>query len=289
LIKRKICAVVVSYNGNEKLFRTVSELSKNVDYVYVVDNGSDESSILILDKIDNLFNNVKVEKLYENKGIGHALNLGISKAKELGYIWLLTMDQDSLIDKNMIHEFIVAIKKHPNIYSLTPNIIVNNLKSTVKDSSVEYAITSGNLVNLTVFDTIGKYNEDLFIDCVDFDFSLRLRKLGFKILRVSKASMEHELGEPKDIPKIILKFYTIHSHIRRYYMARNLLYMIKNYLFSFPIFVIKLTIMQFVILMFVPFYDKEPRKSIYYIFLGIKHFFMNKFGKLVEKKNRSIL
>jgi rhamnosyltransferase len=283
-IREETCAVVVSYNAEKNIYKTILKLSESLKHVYIVDNGSAEASLKVLDDVCSQFNNVTIKKLYENKGIGYALNLGIEKAKELNCKWLLTMDQDSLINRDMIVEFGITIRNNPTILSLTPNIIINGLKYNTQDSYVEYAITSGNLINLSVFDRIGKYNEDLFIDSVDFDFSLRLRKAGYKILRVSKAVMEHELGEPANIPKFILKYYTKHSHVRRYYMTRNLLYMWKKYCFSFPKFIFKLSVMQIFIFMCIPFFDKEPKKSFNYIFRGIKDFFGNKYGKLVECK-----
>lgn len=118
----------------------------------------------------------------------------------------------------------------------------------------------------------------LFIDCVDFDFSLKIRKAGFKILLVGKAQMKHHLGESSDINS-----FAVHSHIRRYYMARNFLYISKTYIF--PTFVFKLIVMQMLYFVLMLIYDKNPKKSLYFSLLGIKDFFIPKFGKLVRDED----
>ena len=151
-IREEICAVVVSYNAEKSIYKTILRLSECLTHIYIVDNGSEESSIKVLDDICSQFHNVTIKKLYKNKGIGHALNLGIEKARELDCKWLLTMDQDSFIEKEMIVEFERTIDNNPTICSLTPNIIIKILKLNIQDSYVEYAITSGNLINISIFE-----------------------------------------------------------------------------------------------------------------------------------------
>jgi GT2 family glycosyltransferase len=60
-------------------------------------------------------------------------------------------------------------------------------------------ITSGNLLKVSAFERIGGFREDLFIDSVDFDFCLRLKKSGYRIMRCNQAILYHSLGERKEI------------------------------------------------------------------------------------------
>lgn len=280
----EIFAVVVCYNGSNGLLKTVDALHGKVGHINIVDNASAVETLNVLNSLENR-SNISVTYLSENKGIGFALNSGMQKAIQMGYNWLLTMDQDSVVDHEMIPEFCKAINKDVTLCCLAPSINVFDKENSFnskqnKDGTIDYAITSGNLVRLSVFKTIGKYNEELFIDCVDFDFSLRVREAGFKIHIVPTARLYHELGEEHDVPGIFSWFYTSHSPLRRYYMYRNWGYMMQHFFLKFPALILKSTIIHVLLLMVVPFYDKNPKKSLKFIYFGMRDYLRNQYGPL---------
>ncbi len=281
----EIIAIVVSYNGSKDLLNTVMALQDKVGEICIVDNNSNSETIEVLDFLEMNNNNISVVYLKQNYGIGYALNIGVSKGNKMGYNWLLTMDQDSIVSENMIEEFCNEINLKDNINCLVPKISVfNNDKSfnnlNNKENIVNYAITSGNLVKLSIFEVIGLYNEKLYIDCVDFDFSLRLRNAGFNINLVDSAKLFHQLGDEHNVPKLFSWFYTSHSPLRRYYMFRNWGYIIEKYFAKFPWFVMKATIIHFLLLLVIPFYDRKPQESLKFIYYGIRDYFKNQYGPL---------
>jgi rhamnosyltransferase len=148
---------------------------------------------------------------------------------------------------------------------------------------IGYAITSGNLVRVSLFDQIGLYDEGFFIDCIDFDFCLRLRRAGYAVHRVPAALMQHQLGEPVEVPNAVRKFYALHSPVRRYYMYRNFMYMAERYLFEFPGFIIKLGLAQVLLLLFIGFLDTRPIASYRAIARGIGDYVTRKDGPYVER------
>lgn len=268
----EILVIIVSFNGFPKIKQTIDALYNKVGHILIVDNASEAVSQDFLDSIERK-EGVSISRLIENKGIGYALNVGINQAKSMNYNWLLTMDQDSIIDPTMIDEYCKCLNYNTELECLTPNIVVHGKKDEItSDKYVKYAITSGNLVKTSLFDEIGMYNEDLFIDCIDFDFSLRVRQAGYGIYRVNSALMQHELGDEFNLPPILAKFYTLHSPLRRYYMYRNSLYIINKYFFTFPLFVIKLTISNILLLLLIPFNDSRPFTSLLYVFRGVKDY-----------------
>lgn len=280
----EIIAVVVCYNGSYDILQTIKALQNKVAHIHIVDNNSSFKTLEVLNQLEQE-SNISVTYLIENKGIGYALNVGVNKGLELGFNWLLTMDQDSFIDSKMVEEFCKAINFNNNLICLTPSISVfgtvnsfNCIKK--KDNLVDYAITSGNLVKLSVFKTVGLYNEELFIDCVDFDFSLRVRKSGYNINIVPEAILYHQLGEKHNVPKIFSWFYTSHSTLRRYYMYRNWGYMIEQYSFKFPLFILKSSIIHILLLLVIPFYDKKPKESLKFIYYGVRDYFKKQYGPL---------
>lgn len=256
----EVMAVVISYNGRETIRRTIQALVRQVGHVHVVDNGSELDSLEILDSLEREYG-ISIQRLGRNCGVGYALNLGVAHARAIGCTWLLTMDQDSIADSRMISAYQSAVLLNSEAVSMSPRISREASVNGPVCVDIKSAITSGNLVRIGVFDKIGTYDEGFFIDCIDFDFSLRLRRAGYKLLRIEGAAMQHQLGEPTKLPTFIGKFYARHSPLRRYYMTRNYLYLAERHLFRFPVFIIKLGILRVVLFVLIVFFDRAPLSS----------------------------
>ena len=277
----EVLAVVVSYNGGEKTRKTVSSLCGQVGHILIVDNASDVESVSILRHLEE-HRKISVVWLQENKGIGYALNVGVQTAREKNFQWLLTMDQDSVVDDSIIEAFRAALDRKPGIMCLAPSVVINGGKEKPADRVVEYAMTSGNLVNVKLFDKIGLYDEAMFIDGIDFDFCLRVRKAGYEIYQVRNAFMEHELGDAESTPSFLARVYTSHSALRRYYLFRNHTYLLRSYWGAFPLLLLKLSVGNLILLLLIPFFDKKPLTSLSFAMRGIIHSFLGKTGAYWE-------
>ena len=55
-------------------------------------------------------------------------------------------------------------------------------------------ITSGSLINTSIFSEIGGYNEKLFIDEVDHEYCYRIKMLGYSVLQLENILLNHTLG-----------------------------------------------------------------------------------------------
>lgn len=273
-----VLAAVVSFNGLRKTVETVGALVGTVGHVHVIDNGSAPESLRLLDGL-SADPRVSVTRLPENKGVGYGLNVGVRMARELGYPWLLTMDQDSAVDPGMVTAYCEAVARDPHLVCLSPNIDLHGERSDLPTGLVEYAITSGNLVRVDVFAQVGLYNEEMFIDCIDFDFSLRLRQAGFEIWLIGNAHLSHELGEGEAPPRPFGKLlHTFHSPLRRYYMYRNYLYLARKHFRAFPRFVVKTTIVHVIYLVTIVLFGKRRLASLLFIFRGICDYFQGRLG-----------
>ena len=277
-----VLAVVVSYNGLHKTRQTVDALRGQVRHVVIVDNGSLPESLAVLQSLERE-PGITVELLGENRGIGHALNVGVRRARERGSFWLLTMDQDSVVDASLIQAYGTAVQGDAGRVCLAPSIANNGRKREPATTVVRYAITSGNLVRVSLFDEIGLYDEGFFIDCIDFDFSLRVRRAGHAVHRVPDASMHHELGETLAVPAWLRRFYARHSPVRRYYMTRNLMYLAERYVLRFPVFIVKLGVLQLLLTLLVGFFDPSPLRSYRAMARGIRDYLARRTGPYVER------
>jgi rhamnosyltransferase len=275
-----VLAVVVSFNGAECIAGTVERLRTQVAGVHVVDNGSSAATLRVLSALEEV-EGVTVERLADNHGIAHALNRGLARARALDVPWLLTMDQDSSVDPGLIAAYGRALAAHPDRVCLTPTITTGARRGAPDaDDVVAYAITSGNLVRTDICEAVGGYDEGLFIDCVDFDFSLRLRRAGHAVYRVADAFMHHRLGEEREVPAFARRFYALHSPVRRYYMYRNYLYLAERHALRFPGFIAKLGLGQVILLPLIGLFDTTPLRSYGAVLRGVAHWVTRRRGPL---------
>lgn len=278
-----VIAVVVSFNGGEKTVETFKALSEVVSNVLIIDNGSSADNLSRLRK--EVTPPHSIFELGANFGIGHALNIGIEQAKDQGFKWVLTMDQDTIVHKDLLISYERFLHTTPNAAILAPSLsIFGKPPKSNNSKNLEYAITSGNLVRLDVYEKVGLYNEDLFIDKVDFEFCLRARRGGFDIFQVEDALIFHELGDQHENSGPLGRFYTAHSPLRRYYMSRNICYLVTRYFRFFPSFIFKMAISHFVYIMAILYFEdrQNASTSMRYMARGALDHFKNKYGPYHE-------
>lgn len=240
----KIIAVIVTFNPDiERLYENFLVLRSQVAGVVIVDN-SDNSSLAkqtqsrFAEEDDcHYLNNSG------NQGIAHALNRGLEYASKSGADWLLTMDQDSCLPKNYVAILSSVISvSDASVASIgTPFYSGGRVFSEKKSGgSVKLLITSGNLVQINAVQKVGNFREDFFIDYVDFDLSVRLRKAGFKLIETHETNFQHRLGLPEKRTFLGATYFSSnYSPLRQYYMSRNrIVFFRENFLYD-PLLVLK--------------------------------------------------
>jgi len=105
-----------------------------------------------------------------------------------------------------------------------------------RGNAPEVARTSGSLMPMWAFEECGWFREELFIDQVDFEYCLRLRARGYQIAECEGATLLHTLGAPKIYSLFGRRLFgtTNHSAARRYYLARNRIWLLKKYWGLYP-------------------------------------------------------
>ena len=89
-----IAAVVIAFNPKKpEISSLVNSLASQVAFVIVVDNSEVLAEESIIDGIDD--SKITWVSLGKNRGIAHAQNLGVNKAKQLGAEFVCFFDQDS--------------------------------------------------------------------------------------------------------------------------------------------------------------------------------------------------
>jgi rhamnosyltransferase len=242
----KCLAIVVSFNPSNYLLEFAEQLLTQFDEVLIVDNNSSEEAKVTLKKIETLGCRIIYNK--ENLGIASALNQGFKCAVN-NYKWACTFDQDSNIDLDYRSKLFSNLSSHfdqKSVAVVGPKIFEVQIKhniaySWIKNSmifEVPTVITSGSLIRVKAHEAVGGFNEGLFIDYVDHEFSLKLRSKGFLVTQSTDARLYHKLGNSKAHRVLFREFYsTHHDALRRYYNTRNRFYVYFKFLLFEPIWV----------------------------------------------------
>ena len=267
----KLAAVVVFYNPSEKNIQNIKKYEKSIDRLFIVDNSEDK----IMRYQDS--EKIKYIKLCENKGIAHDLNIGAKDAIKEGFNWLLTLDQDSQITKEIIEKLKIYLDTHDTkkIGLISPYQDIEG-EEEIKDVEAEEMIevmTSGNIINLKAYQKIGGFKDWLFIDCVDTDYCMNLHIHGYQVLRLNKVKMKHQLGNLK-VHKLFGKKYPCYNHgpIRRYYIVRNNLYINEMYKEKYPDYCKHLLRIQKGQVKRILAFEKEKVKKLTMMYRGYKDF-----------------
>jgi rhamnosyltransferase len=274
-----ICSVIITYNPTDKLFSLINSIKNQVNEIIVIDNNSKNDLFHNQLMNDNKFHLLKNK---ENLGVAKALNQGFAIAIEKGYKWVLMFDQDSNPFSDIINNFILSYNDYPfknkigmiglNAYDQNNNVYVN-ISSSNNYKERDYLITSGCLISTEVYNLIGKFNESYFIDNVDIEYSLRVRKAKFILLITKKPGMIHKAGDT--LTKKIFGFEfesSNHNSLRRYYMTRNHFCLSKEYFYKFPFFIMKLNIFFFLSIISMLIIEKDRKNKLKSILKGLFKF-----------------
>lgn len=271
----KIAATVTLFYPEEENFKNIENYLDEVEKVYVIDNTPNQSCK------EKFKKNPKIEYYsFDNIGVAKALNIAAEKALKDKFKWLLTMDQDTVITSDIIKEMkkkiIETDTKKIGIVTPWHN---TKLKVEKPKEDIDYpqdVMTSGNLLNLDIWKKLGGFIEDFFIDGIDIEYGLRLKKNGYKIMRLNYLSIEHDLG---DIFYVGDKLCTNHNGLRRYYMNRNYHYIYDMYFDTDPEFC-KFLISNYKTMAKVVLFEKQKCQKVYGFCLGYIHYKKGIKGKL---------
>jgi GT2 family glycosyltransferase len=223
----KIVVVVLSWNGREDTLACLRSLeSENVD-VIVVDNASEDGTA-------EAVTGAEVIRNERNLGYAEGMNVGIRRALERGADAVLLLNNDVEVEPGAIAALAAAAE---GTGAVCPVIVFADDPQSIWYAGARFDPRRGyNGRQLTdaiaavaetdricgaavmmprqALEQIGDFDEQLFAYVEDADWSLRARKLGFRLLVVPESTVRHKVsastggeGSPDAL----------------YYSARNLL------------------------------------------------------------------
>jgi rhamnosyltransferase len=237
-LEARILAIIVAYHPEVEVLENLRVLLKQVTHCVVVDNESSTRSIALLKQLGS--EQITVLENKENRGIAGGVNDGLRWGLSQGFEYFLLMDQDSRATEGMVRKVFTTLNdfEGQGKYALVgPQHEDFNYKIKTKNASevekVELLITSGSMVSKRLIEFIGFYDERLFIDHVDHDYCLRLKKRGGMCFKVNSAVLLHRFGQASRVKFLGKSFFLQeYSPFRRYHMMRNRIVLYKRYGFG---------------------------------------------------------
>lgn len=285
----RVCAVIVSYNIGLGIRDCVDAIRHQVDEVVIVDNGSGPATQEALDELTRL-PRISVIRNAANEGIARALNQGVREALSCGYEWVLTLDHDSVATPGMVEILVRAsasaragtaifaanpYDRNAGTFRVPPDSFQRN-----QLAEVDQAICSGSLMHADLFNTVGFFNESLFVYYVDSDFSMRARRLGIKTYLCPKAVLIHSIGISSR--RRLFNHWTLRIEYGKeahYYLCRNAVHMLRRYR-DFGLYTRSVRRRLATDFIKVVLYDRRKVSKLVYRFRGLWDGVWGKYGPL---------
>jgi rhamnosyltransferase len=237
-----VCAVVVTYCPTASMIANLASIAAQVQAMVVVDNASVADAVIGLRNAGSDLGFHLIENS-ENLGIAEALNQGVRWARANDYPWVILFDQDSRIEGGFVRKMFATWESHSQrhrIASIQPRYInpesgLGPIVRRAADGGPIYSMTSGALLPTWIFDKIGWFASEYFIDWVDIEYCFRIRAARYLIAESPEAVLLHAPGHSR--PRSLFGFTfrpTHHSAMRRYYISRNRIAVFRKYLLTFP-------------------------------------------------------
>lgn len=239
----KICAVVVLYNPCTSVINNIDSYVHELDKVFIYDN-STKKNLEVIESLSK-FSNISIIEKDDNFGLSVAFNETSMIAKEQGYTWMITLDQDSVAKSGMVkamREYVDSNLCDDNVAIVAP--VVNDIDDSKEVQRNYYTycekvIQSGAMHNLNIMHKIGSYDENIFIDEVDSEYCVRCIINGYKIIKLNNALLMHNQQDEKVVKKFIegtIVYINKFSSDRYYYKYRNALYCYDKYKDMYPLY-----------------------------------------------------
>lgn len=293
-------AIIVTYFPDQDALGNLERLCDLCDTVIVIDNTPRPEMERFPPR-----SNLTVWNCAANMGLAAGLNTGMGLAAKQGIENIFLFDQDSRPSgqyfETMMRFKSKADNTSPRYAFYVPNFYDRNSKTfatfplmgrfslrhvtcrdmpAMADNSALIAITSGMLITLSVYNRIGPFREDYFIDFVDNEYCLRAGLLGYSIAVNCDLILDHAVGR-RSVKRLL--GLTIkpnhHAPVRRYYIFRNGIRTTLDYFRSYPLYAVLMTARLSHEVLSIFLYEKNKCSKIKAMTFGIHHAFTGRMGR----------
>lgn len=257
-----VLIIIPTYNASKYMDYIESNILalKERSKILIIDNNSQDDTLLNLDKLKKRYSEIEIIKNKENFGPGFAFNQGILYGEKNNYSYAYIVDQDSKVITDSINILITEADKLKNDFSFLASTvkcekngtILNYFRANLNNDMSFYFVPNrkyikehkininaagytGILLNLEMTKAFGVHiNTSLFIGYDDYDFTYRLNKIQPGYL-ITSSYITHP---DKRLKYKNLFWQFVLNHVRQFITgdnyrvqqaSKNYIYMIYNY------------------------------------------------------------
>ena len=242
----RVAVVVLDYDGLHDTLVCLQSLARS-DWselaIVVVDNASTPP---VEPAVSTRFPDAIVLRTARNLGFAGGMNVGLSRALELGAQYVLLLNNDTIVDPAMVRRLVEAAGRRPDAGILSPLVLAQDATEPITIASAgsqfdprrghpgrpllsgqrldggltgvrEVPASSGEamLVSADAVRQVGMLEEALYVRLEDIDWSLRMRAAGRRNYVVLDARMWHGVSRSSGGE---------HSPLTAYYHTRNIMF-----------------------------------------------------------------
>jgi glycosyltransferase involved in cell wall biosynthesis len=179
------------------------------DLLVLIDNGSRPEIRSALHEFAQRFpGRVEVQENAANLGLSRAYNQALAALRPRGFFWVYFLDHDATFGPGFFEETRRTWVKLEGrgerlgvivpLATDDPAVRDTDLGLRHRTAELRSTITSGILTNLDVFDAVGGFDERLFVEAADLDYTSRVAQTGRRVLMIHRVLIVQQFGLSPD-------------------------------------------------------------------------------------------
>jgi GT2 family glycosyltransferase len=247
-LQPSVAILIINWNGYA-LTKDCLESLKAIDYgnfkTVLVDNGSVDGSG---EKLKNEFPEIELVASHENLGFTGGNNLGIKWALDRSFDYVLLLNNDTVVEPDFLQPLVLFLDQNKDYGATQPKIMFEGERDKIWNAGGGYLKILGMtksigigqtdhgqfdqendtpwitgccmLVRSEVIREVGKLDERYFAYYEDVEWSLRIRKNGYRLRYLPQSKIFHVAGGSSKKAKTkegivppVIHFYRTRNHL----------------------------------------------------------------------------
>lgn len=155
----KILVIIVTYNAHQWIRQCLSSVDVNKYAVLVVDNASEDDTV---DIIRESYSEVELICSKTNLGFGKANNIGLQKAIDEAYDYVLLLNQDAWLEEDTLDRLVTCMKQNTE-YGIISPLQYNSIEGRIESLFNRYLIKNNIDINLQTLQSVDFVNAAIWL------------------------------------------------------------------------------------------------------------------------------
>lgn len=237
LKEESICAIILDYNGLEKIEKCVTSLAnQNIETIYILDNfatdGSCSNLLQVLNRLrlNGIEENIKILSAGKNLGFGRGVNfvLAFDGRSAQPHAYYLLLNNDAIAGPSLVSGLMTALRQNPEAALVAPRIVCDDpgrergiwyhrylglLLSRPGKLRFHYFTGCCLLFSRELVTDAGLFDESFFMYGEDTDLGWRLTRKGFRMICATDVFVQHDLGPSVERSTLFYEYHMARCHL----------------------------------------------------------------------------